>query len=133
MTPPACSLLAMAARKRAANAAGSVAGSATDGTRLSDRFLELLGGAEGDLLAGLDLDGFAGGRIAAHARGALAHLQDAEPADADALAFLEVLDDIADQAAKNGFSLLFRQFVVLRKACRQVLQCHGSRRCLGCH
>src|SRR6202035_303626 len=67
----------MAASRRAANAAGPVARSATDRTRLSDRFLEFLGGAEGDLLAGLDLDGFAGGRIAAHARGALAYLQDA--------------------------------------------------------
>src|SRR5580704_4596825 len=123
----------MAASRRAANAAGSVAGSATGQIRWSDRFLEFLGGAEGDLFAGLDLDGFAGGRIAAHARGAFADLQDAEPADADALALLEVLDDIADQAAKDGFSLLFRQLVILRKACRQVLQCHGSRWCLGCH
>src|SRR5580698_4178609 len=122
-----------AASRRAANAAGPVAGSATDRTRLSDRFLEFLGGAEGDLLAGLDLDGFAGRGIAAHARGALADLQDAEPADTDALALLEVLDDIADQAAKNGFSLLFRQLVILRKARRQVLQCHGSGCCLGCH
>src|ERR1700675_2816493 len=123
----------MAASRRAANAAGPVAGSATDRTRLSDRFLEFLGGAEGDLLAGLDLDGFAGGRVAAHARGALADLQDAEPADADALALFQMLDDIADQAAENGFSLLFRQFVILRKACRQVLQCHGGGCCLGCH
>src|SRR5262245_3968467 len=50
----------------------------------SNRFLELLGGAEGNLLAGLDLDGLAGGRVAAHARRTLAHLQDAQAADADA-------------------------------------------------
>ena len=43
----------------------------------SDRFFEFLGGTEGDLLAGLDLDGGAGRRITAHARGALADLQDA--------------------------------------------------------
>ena len=43
-----------------------------------DGFLEFLGGAEGDFLAGLDLDGLAGSRVAAHARGALADLQDAE-------------------------------------------------------
>src|SRR5580693_3685497 len=133
MTPPACALLAWQRADGRRMLRDPLPGSATDRTRLSNRFLELLGGAEGDLLAGLDLDGFAGGRIAAHARGALADLQDAEPADADALALLEVLDDIADQAAKDGFSLLFRQFVILRKARRQVLQCHGSRCCLGCH
>src|SRR5215510_5163730 len=41
-----------------------------------DRFLQLFGGAEGHLLAGLDLDRLTGGGIATHARGALAHLQD---------------------------------------------------------
>src|SRR5258706_15567761 len=44
----------------------------------SDRFLEFLGGTEGDFLASLDLDRFARGRIAAHARGALAGLQNAQ-------------------------------------------------------
>jgi hypothetical protein len=33
----------------------------------SDGFFEFLGGAKGDLLAGLDLDRLAGGGIAAHA------------------------------------------------------------------
>src|SRR5581483_1552746 len=59
----------------------------------SDRFLQLLGGAEGDLLRRLDLDRLAGGGVAAHARGALADLEDAEPNDADALALLQVLGD----------------------------------------
>ena len=45
--------------------------------KLSDGFLELLGGAEGHLLARLDLDRLAGGRIAAHAGGPLAHHQNA--------------------------------------------------------
>src|SRR5580658_4676956 len=108
-------------------------GSATDETKRLDRFFEFLGGAERDLLAGLDLDGLAGGRIAAHARGAFAHLQDAQPADADALALLEVLDDIADQPAENGLSLFLRQFVILPQARREMLQCHGSRCCFGCH
>src|ERR1039458_4450667 len=53
-----------------------------------DRLFQFLRGAEGDLFARLDLDRFAGGRVAAHARGALAHLKDAEAADADALALL---------------------------------------------
>src|SRR5215470_11488471 len=55
------------------------------------RLFELFGGAEGDLLAGLDLDGLAGRGIAAHASGALAHHKNAEPADADAVALLEML------------------------------------------
>src|SRR5216684_4735679 len=54
-----------------------------------DGFLEFLGGAEGDLLAGLDLDRFAGRGITPHAGGALADLKDAEADDADALALLQ--------------------------------------------
>jgi NADH-quinone oxidoreductase subunit A len=57
----------------------------------SDGFLEFLGRAEGDLLAGLDVDRLAGGGVAAHAGGALAHLEDAEADDADALALLQAL------------------------------------------
>src|SRR5690348_9848453 len=45
---------------------------------VSDRLFEFLGGAEGDLLARLDLDRLAGRGIASHARRALAHLEDAE-------------------------------------------------------
>ena len=43
-----------------------------------NRLLELFGGAEGNLLARLDLDCFAGRGITAHARRAPAYLQDAE-------------------------------------------------------
>src|SRR3981189_1028697 len=78
----------------------------------SDGFLEFLGRAEGDLLAGLDVDRFAGGGVAAHAGGALAHLEDAEADDADALALLQVLGDPADQVVENLLSLLLGQFLV---------------------
>jgi hypothetical protein len=44
----------------------------------SDRFLEILGSAERDLLTGLDLDGFASRRVASHAGGAMPDLQDAQ-------------------------------------------------------
>src|SRR5262249_59609395 len=47
----------------------------------SHRFLEFLGRAESDLLAGLDLDRFAGRGIAPHTGCALAHHQNAEAAD----------------------------------------------------
>src|SRR3977135_3303932 len=72
----------------------------------SDGFLQLLRGAERDLLARLDLDRLAGRRVAAHARGALAHLQDAEPADADARTALEVLGDCRDHLFEHGHDLL---------------------------
>src|SRR6266851_8685572 len=72
---------------------------------LSDGFLQLLGRAEGYLLAGLDVDRFAGGGVAAHAGGALAYLQDAETDDADALALLEVLGNPADHVVQNGLGL----------------------------
>src|SRR5262245_29224572 len=58
--------------------------------------LQVLGGAERHLLAGLDLDGLAGGGVAAHARGTLAHLQDAQAVELDALALLQVLGDDRD-------------------------------------
>jgi hypothetical protein len=44
----------------------------------SDCFLEILGSAKRDLLAGLDLDGLAGRRVASHAGGAMPDLQDAQ-------------------------------------------------------
>src|SRR5258705_2171923 len=73
---------------------------------LSDGFLELLGGAEGNLLAGLDVDRLAGGGVAAHAGSALAHLQDAKTDDANALALLQMLGDPSDHVVENRLSLL---------------------------
>src|ERR1700687_5462222 len=84
----------------------------TENASLSDGFLQLLGCAEGNLLAGLDVDRLAGSGVAAHAGGALAHLQDAETDDADALALLQVLGDPADQIVENGFSLLLGLFLL---------------------
>src|SRR5487761_2097158 len=101
---------------------------------LSDGFLELLGGAEGDLLAGLDVDRFTGGRVAAHAGGALAYLQDAEADDADALALLQMLGDPADQVVENLFSLLLGQLLVFGDRRCEMLERDGGRgRCLLRH
>src|ERR1700683_4464199 len=86
-----------------------------------DGFLQFFGSAEGNLLARLDLNGGARGGITAHARGALADLQNAETADADALALFQVLDDVADQSTEDGFGLLLRNFVVFGERCRKVL------------
>src|SRR6185312_4067304 len=100
----------------------------------SDGFLQFLGRAEGNFLAGLDVDGFARGGVAAHARGALAHLQDAEADDADAFALLEVLGDAADQVVENGFRLLLRQLLLIGDGCREMLQRNGGRgRCFLRH
>ena len=97
-------------------------------------FLEFLGRAEGNLLAGLDLNRFAGGGVAAHAGGALANLEDAEPDDADALALLQVLGDAANQVAQDLFGLLLGQFLVFGDRRRQMLQRDGGRgRCFLRH
>src|SRR5258707_4656065 len=92
----------------------------------SDGFLELLCGAEGYLLACLDLDRRAGCRVAAHAGGALAHLQDAEAADADPIALLQVLGDEADEIAEDRLGLLLRHLVIFRQLRCQVSQRDGE-------
>src|SRR3954468_8996210 len=93
--------------------------------RRSDRFLELLGSAEGDLLARLDLDRLTRGRVAAHARGALADLQNAETDEANADALLEVLCDEIDEVAEKGFRLLLRHLMVLGQRGGEVLETDG--------
>src|ERR1043166_1418191 len=87
----------------------------------SDGLFEFLRGAEGDLLARLDLDRLAGRGISAHASGALAHLQDAETADADAVALLQVLHDEIDHVAEDRLGLLLRELVaqIGRASCRE--------------
>src|SRR6478736_8672936 len=74
----------------------------------SDRFLEILGDAEGDLLRRLDLDRLAGRRVAAHARRTIADLKDAEARDADLVALLEVLDDQTDEVVEAAGRVLLR-------------------------
>src|SRR6185436_12892483 len=99
------------------------------------RLFEFLGGAERDLLAGLDLDRFAGGRIAPHAGCTLAHHEDAEAADANAVALLQVFGHQADQVAEDRLSLLFRHLMGFREICGEMLQGHGRlcARFLRCH
>src|SRR6185503_16122756 len=70
-----------------------------------DGCFELLRSAECDLLAGLDLDSLAGSGVAPHACRTLAHLQDAEAVEADALALLEVLGNRSDHVHEHGVDL----------------------------
>src|SRR5882757_11344818 len=70
--------------------------------RSLDRFLQFLGGAERNLLGSLDLDGFAGGGVAAHARTALAHHQDTQTIETDASTLLQVLGDQGDGVFNNA-------------------------------
>src|ERR1035437_6362112 len=92
----------------------------TDAWR-SDRHLEFLGGAEGDLLACLDFDGLAGRRIAAHAGGALAHLQYTEAGDLHPLAPLQVLGDQADEVLDHLLALFLGKLMRVRERVGQML------------
>src|SRR5262245_7666314 len=85
-----------------------------------DGCFELLGSAEGDLLAGLDLDCLARGRVAAHARRALSHLQYAQAIEADSLAFLQMLGDHLDHVREHGVDLRFLRAMVLGQRRGQV-------------
>jgi hypothetical protein len=65
-----------------------------------DRFLELFGGAEGNLF--FDLDLLAGGWIAAHTCGTLAYLQDTKAAEPDAPPLLQMSRDDGDYDERDG-------------------------------
>src|SRR3954454_2643391 len=99
-----------------------------NGASMSDRklrlngFLEFLGGAEGDLLAGLDLDRLAGGGGAPDAGGAFAGLEDAEPHDPDPLALLQVLCDPVHHVGQDRLGRLLRQLMWLGQRRRQMFQ-----------
>src|SRR3954453_23406709 len=97
-------------------------------------FLEFLGRAEGDLLAGLDRERFAGGGVAAHAGGGLADLEDAQPHDTDPLALLQVFWDLVDHVGQDRLGGLLRQVLSLGQRRRQMLECDGGwSRCLLRH
>jgi|SRR5215510_1010245 len=89
--------------------------------RRSDRHLEFLGGAEGYLFAGLDLDWLTGRRIASDAGSAIAHHQDSEPGDLHALALLQVLGDQADQIFQHLPTLLLCEVMLLRQRIGEML------------
>src|SRR5262249_21361609 len=104
----------------------------------SDRLLQLLGGAERDLLARLDLDRLTGRGIAAHASGAAAHLQDTKAVQANAHALLQLLGDHACQIFEHFVGGLLRELVLVGERCRELPRRHGfgfwfrgARRCSG--
>src|SRR6185437_7064873 len=97
-----------------------------------DRFLEVLGDAEGDLLRRLDLDGLARRRVAAHARRTIADLKDAEARDADLVALLEVLDDETDEVVEGGGRVLLGHARLLGQLGGDLRQRNGRNSGLGC-
>src|SRR5262245_4733671 len=86
-----------------------------------DGCLEILGGTECDLLAGLDFDGFAGCRVAAHARRPFADQQDAQARDANALALLQMLGDVLHQADEHRVDLRLLEVVALSQRHSEML------------
>ena len=86
--------------------------SATDAAG-SDCHLEFLGGAEGYLFAGFNLDWLAGCWIAAYAGGTMAHLQNSESGDLYLLALLQVLGDHADKVIHHLQALLLGELMLV--------------------
>src|SRR5689334_20100372 len=80
--------------------------------RRLDRFLQLLRGAESDFLRRLDLDRLARRGIAAHARGALAHDEDAKTIETDARALLQMFGDQSDRVFKDRVRGLVRHVML---------------------
>lgn len=76
-------------------------------------FLELLGGSEGDLLGGFDLDRLARLRVATRTGGALAHLQNTKAAQANLVALLQALRNDLDHLGQHLVRLTLRQLMRL--------------------
>src|SRR5438270_8002893 len=74
---------------------------------------KLLGCPECHLLAGLDLDCFPGRRVTSHPGGTFANLQDAKPAEAQAVAFLEMPGGKPDHGGQHRLRVLLRQLMLL--------------------
>src|SRR5579864_6787981 len=104
----------------------------------SDRLLQLFRRAERDLLARLDLDRLTRRRIAAHASGAPANLEDTKTVEADAHALLQLLGDHARQVFHQLVGGLLRHLVLVGERRRELPRRHcfgfwfrGARRCSG--
>src|SRR6202035_31015 len=98
-----------------------------------NRHFQILGRAESDFFACLDLDCFAGCRIAPHTCRSLPDLQDAETRNTDTFALLEMLRNQANELAEQGFTCLFRQLMLLGQDRGKMLECNWTLgfRCSG--
>src|SRR3954463_5760987 len=97
---------------------------------MSDRFLQLLGRPEGDLLAGLDLDLLARGRVAPEPGGTRADLEDPKAIDTDLGPFRQVFGEGLQELAQHALDLPLRHVMALCQPGRQLLQADRSDR--GC-
>ena len=91
-----------------------------------DGFLQFLAGAEGDLLAGLDLHRFPSLRIAAHPRFAPLHLKNAKPDDTDFVALHEVPGEPNNGVGEHGFGPGLGDFMSFGDLGCEMLQRHDG-------
>src|SRR6516164_1183427 len=90
-----------------------------------DRLFQFLGGTEGDLLLGLDLDLLPSRRIAPHPRGTLAYLKNTETAEPDAPPLLQMPSDSVDHASEHVIHLGFREAVAISQGRRKMANGDG--------
>ena len=77
-------------------------------TRYLYRLVEFLCRPKRHLLAGLDLNGLPGCRVAAHAGFPAFHLEDAQPAHAEPRAVLQMRGDRGHEVREQGVGLFLR-------------------------
>ena len=89
------------------------------------RFFQFLRRPERDLLAGFDLDGLAGRRVATHPGRPLPHLKDAETGQPDFVTLFQMAGGQRYQIAQHCFSLLLRDVMAVGQRGGEVLECDG--------
>src|SRR3954471_13687358 len=98
---------------------------------MSDRLLQLLGRPEGNLLAGLDLDLLASGRIASEPGGTRTDLEDPKTVDPDLGPLRQVFGEGLHELAQHGLDPALWQLMAFRQVGCHLLQADsGSRGCL---
>jgi hypothetical protein len=86
------------------------------------RELQFFGRTKCDFLARFDLDRFAGRRIPAYSSWPFPDLQNAKTSNPYSFALLEMLGDETDKLFEQGFSLPFRQLMLLGQTGREMLE-----------
>ena len=98
------------------------------GSAVLHRLFQFPGGPEGDLLAGLDLDGLAGRRVPSHPCRPLPHLKDAETGQTDFVALLQMAGGQRHHVAEHCLGLLLRDVMAVGQRGGEVLEGNGRLR-----